>query len=272
MNNQKPPLHFYQMTLNMKAVHIQCLDENQKPINGAYASGFIVQEGEHNYLYTCWHVVTGFNMHNVEVGKNLPNRKFLEVNLQNCETRQPGIQAIGGNQSTILTLYDKNNKPLWIQNSQDIPNHSLNNIQLKVPFWHDAVKLLLPETISLSEMQIIKEDEVFKNSPFIGDKVYIVGYPYGYSVLGLEQPTPIALTRFVASDKIKDRHSEILLDGPGAPGMSGGPVFVERNNSLLLVGIYTGLIYPDYVIKKNEKTTALGTMCNLVVWWSIKNE
>ena len=81
MNKPKPPLHFYKMSLNMKAVHVQCLDENQKPINGAYASGFIVQENEHKFLYTCWHVVTGFNMHNIEVGSSLPNRKFLKVNL-----------------------------------------------------------------------------------------------------------------------------------------------------------------------------------------------
>jgi hypothetical protein len=272
MDKQKPPLHYYKRTLNMKSVHIQCLDENQRPITGAFASGFILQEGEYKYLYTCWHVVTGFNMHNVEVGRNLPNRKFLEVNLQNCENPQPGIQSIGGKQSMILSLYDEKNKPLWIQNSQDVPNHSLNNIQLKVPFWHDTIKLLLPDTISLSEMQIIQEKDIFDNSPLIGDKVYIVGYPYGYSALGLEQPTPIVLTRFVAADRIKDRHSEILLDGPGAPGMSGGPVFLERNNTLLLLGIYTGLIYPDYVIEKNEKTTALGTMCNLLLWWNVQNE
>lgn len=257
------------MFLSLKAVHIQCLDEHQKPINGAYASGFIVQEGGQNFLYTCWHVVTGFNMHNIDVSKGLPNRKFLEINLQNVANRQPGVQAIGGKQSTILPLYDKTMKPLWVQDGQDIPNYSLNCIQLQVPFWHDTIKLLLPEGLTVSDFQLVKEGDILKeNSPFIGDKVYIVGYPYGYSSLGLEQPTAIVLTRFVASNRIKDRNSEMLLDGPGAAGMSGGPVFLERDDTLLLVGIYTGLIYPDHVIEKYEKTTALGTMSNLVVWWA----
>ncbi len=262
----KPPLHYYRMALNMKAVHIQCLDENKKIIDGAYASGFIVQEKETFFLYTCWHVVTGFNMHNVET-KSLPKRKFLDVNLQNADTKQPGLIAIGGNQSTVLPLYNEDGIPLWYQNRQDVPNVSLNSINLKVPFWHDVVKLALPNTIQLSDMQFIKEDEVLHNTPLLGEKVYIVGYPYGYSTLGLEQPTAITLTRFIAADRIKDRYSEMLLDGPGAPGMSGGPVFVEQNNTLLLSGVYTGLIYPDYVIEKNEKTTALGTMSNLIIWW-----
>jgi hypothetical protein len=267
----KMPLNFYINSLKMKAVHIQCLDENKNKINGAYASGFIVQEKDNFFLYTCWHVVTGLNMHDVEI-KNLPNRKFLEVNLQNCETRQPGLQAIGGNQSTIIPIYDEKNKPLWIQNQQDTPNDSLNSIQLKVPLLHDCVKLKLPKNIQLSIMQYVTEEQTYRYLTNVSDKILIVGFPYGYSVLGLESPTAIILTRFIASDKIKDRHTEILLDGPGAPGMSGAPVFIEKDNSLFLIGIYTGLIYPDYSINQNEKTTALGTICLLNLWWHVKNE
>ncbi|SFC72298.1 hypothetical protein [Flavobacterium phragmitis] len=60
----------------------------------------------------------------------------------------------------------------------------------------------------------------------------------------------------------------MLIDGPATPGMSGGPVFVERDHNLLLIGIYTGLLYPDHYINQNEKTTALGTICPLAVWWA----
>jgi hypothetical protein len=157
-----------------------------------------------------------------------------------------------------------------VQNKQDAPHPDLNSINLKVPFWHDAVKLPLSKDISVSDMQIIKESEVWKNFTMIGEKIYIVGYPYGYSALGMEQPTPIVLTRFLAADRIKDRQSEILLDGPGAPGMSGGPAFIERGNALHLLGIYTGLIYPDHVVEKNEKSTALGTCSNMTLWWIIE--
>jgi hypothetical protein len=97
------------MSLNMKAVHIQCLDENKNPIKGANASGFLLQENGGLFLYTCWHVVTGYNMHDVKVGRTPPNRRYIEVTLQGCDTRQPGIQAIGGNQASVIPLYDKNN-------------------------------------------------------------------------------------------------------------------------------------------------------------------
>ena len=267
----KPPLHFYRMSLNMKAVHVQCLDKHKEPIKNGNASGFLLQEKGELFLYTCWHVVTGYNMHDVEV-KEPPDRRFIEVYLQDCKTPQPGIQCIGGNQSSIIPLYDENDSPVWVQNQQDIPHPDLNSIKLKIPFWHDTVKLLLPKDISISDMQIIKEEEVWRNSPMIGEKIYIVGYPYGYSALGMEQPTPIVLTRFLAAERIKDRKTEILLDGPGAPGMSGGPAFIERDNVLYLFGMYTGLIYPDHVIEKNEKSTALGTCSNMVIWWEIKNE
>ena len=256
----------------MKAVHIQCLNDNKEPIKDAYASGFVVQEADKFYLYTCWHVVTSYNMHDIRISRTLPNRRFIEINLQACETRLPGVQVIGGNQSTVLPLYDSDNIPLWIQNRQDAPQPDLNSIGIKVPFWHDAIKLELPSNINLSDFQYIKEEEIWKNLPMVGEKLYVVGYPYGYSALGIEQPTAITLTRFLAADRIKDRHTEMLLDGPGAPGMSGGPVFIEREDAIFLLGIYTGLIYPDHVIERNEKTTALGTMSNMVNWWTVENE
>ena len=270
-DESNPPLTSSRISLNMKAVHIQCLDKTQQPIKGAYASGFLVQEGEELFLYTCWHVVTGFNMHDVKLGYTLPNRKFLEVSLQFCDKRQLDMEVIGKNQTIILPLYNNQGMPLWTQNKQDVPHYDLNNINIKVPFWHDTVKLLLPNNIKISDIQLIKENEIWKNQPMVGDKVYIAGYPYGYSTLGLEQPTAIVLTRFIAAGQIKDRQTEKLLDGPGAPGMSGGPVFIEQNNNIYLSGIYSGLIYPDHQIERNEKSTALGTMCDLSIWWVIQN-
>lgn len=259
------------MSLTMKAVHLQCLDGNRIPIPDKVASGFIVESSGNLFLYTCWHVVTGFDMNDVRISGVLPNRRYLQVTYQGFDTSTPNIQKIGGNHSLVLPLYDDNNFPLWIQNKQDIPNADLNAINIKVPSWHDAVKIPLPESVMLSEMQIIKESDAFLNITMIGEQVFVVGFPYGYSALGLEQPTAIVLVRFVAANRVKDRKSDVLLDGPGAPGMSGGPVFVERDGKLLLVGIYTGLLYPDHVVQRNEKYTALGTMSNLVMWWRSNN-
>lgn len=265
-------LSYYLDFLDMKAVHIQCLDEVQKPIPKAFASGFIINENKKNYLYTCWHVVTGFDMHNIEIKGQLPNRKYLKVSLQKSEVIGSGHTTVGGIQNTIIPLYTKNGKPNWIQNQDDKPNHSLNNIGLKVPSWNDIVKIAIDEDLALHETQIILEEDILKGRPSLGDKVYLVGYPYGFSALGLEMPTPIVLTRFIASRQIKDRLTEVLIDGAGAPGMSGCPVFIERNSRLYLTAIYNGLIYPDYVIEKNEKTTALGTISLLGMWWQLKKE
>lgn len=264
----KPTLEAQRHFLMMKAVHIQCLDENREQIKNAVASGFIVQEGENLFLYTCWHVLTSYNMHNIEIQRRLPNRKFLEINLQNKENPREGVEIVSGSQNLILPLYDKQNLPVWIQEKQDSPNYELNNIGIKVPFMHDVVKLLLPKNLSISKLQIITKDETIIKDPFLAEKIHIIGYPYGYSSLGLEQPTPIVITRFIASYQIKDRYREMLIDGHATPGMSGGPVFVERDDNLLLIGIYTGLLYPDHIINQNKKTTALGTICPLAAWFA----
>jgi hypothetical protein len=169
-----------------------------------------------------------------------------------------------------LPLYDRSGgkfAPLWFQDEQDVPQGDLNAIGIRVPFWHDAVKLRLPETIRISDLQVIDQGNCLEHLVDPGDKVYLVGYPYGYSALGEGQPTPIVLTRFIAALRVADRQREIVLDGYGAPGMSGGPVFVDTARGLRLLGPYTGLIYPDHVIEQNEKITALGTCCDMTLCW-----
>jgi hypothetical protein len=257
------------MAVPLKAVQIQILDAQKTAIKNA--SGFIVKELESLFLYTCWHVVTGFNMHDLRVGLEPPKGIFLKVNLQNAEEQQPGVVAIGGSQSLIIDLYDKVDlprKPVWFQDKQDVPNIDLNAINLQIPFWHDAIKIPLPPTISVSDLQIVSEDDLWHSLVFAGDKLLISGYPYGYSASGIQQPTPVVLTRFVAATRIENRQREILIDGPGAPGMSGAPVFIEFNNKLFLFGIYTGAIFPDHVIGQNERTTALGTCCDMTIAWN----
>lgn len=264
------PLHHHKFCLPFRAVHIQCLDNDGAEIKNATTSGFIVKEDNQLFLYTCWHVVTGYNMHNIKIGRVVPNRVSLKVSLQGCENPQEGVNVIGGIQSITIPLYDSsdtNRHPLWLQEQKEQPHIDLNSINIKVPSWHDVVKLPIPERIEVSDMQILSKDDIFINSPMIGDKLYIVGFPYGYSSQGMKQPTPIVLTRFLAANSMEGRATTMIMDGPGAPGMSGGPVFVENNDALYLTGIYTGLIYPDHIVENNEKTTALGEYNNMITWW-----
>jgi hypothetical protein len=67
---------------------------------------------------------------------------------------------------------------------------------------------------------------------------------------------------------IEGRAREHLLDGPGAPGMSGGPVFADFDGELIHVGMYTGVIYPSRLLLPESKDTPLGTIYSLNLCWS----
>jgi hypothetical protein len=273
----RPPLYYQRYQLPFVAVRLQALDEQRQPIDGAVASGFIRRLDNQLYLYTCWHVVTGFDPYDVQIGFTLPNRRYLVVALQAAAQRGPGYEVVGGLQTLELPLYDVSAQPalpLWEQDDQHIPHAELNGINVFVPFWHDVVRIKLPADLSTSEVQLIDEQALLRGDITLispGDKCLLVGYPYGFSAFGQRQPTPVALTRFVASDRVEGRHQQFLLDGIGAPGMSGGPVFIEREQDLLLVGMYTGSIYPDHARYTNEKVTALGTVANIsmLLWGAL---
>ena len=210
-------------------------------------------------------------MHEIRIPRDVPPQCALRITLQETCTRAAGMIAIGGAQTFTVPLYENSKpyrRPLWYQDSKDVPHEDLNGIGLRVPFWHDVVKFQLPTEIQISDHQAVSESQNFCSLPSLGDKVYIVGFPYGYSSAGMQQPTPIVLTRFIAAVGIAGSIQRILLESAGAPGMSGGPVFVESNNQLELLGLYTGMHYPDHIISKNEKFTALGTCCNMILCWA----
>ena len=260
----KKHLHAYKFHLDMTGVQIQVLDKLGKIIK--IASGFITREGNRYALNTCWHVVTGYDPSDIKIGQQEPQPVALRINLQDAKAK-PGMTIVGGKQSLTLPLYDREEMPripLWLQDAQHIIHADLNNVNLRVPFWHDAVQLLLPEDIRLSDFQVVDENDRATHMPMITDKVHIVGFPHGYSAAGSEQPTPIVLTRHIAATSVRGMATEILMDGPGTPGMSGGAVYTEFDNRLLLLGIYTGNVFPDYP-ESNIQCTTLGKFCSLAL-------
>ena len=246
-----------QRELSFRSVQLRCLDEDRKPLKHASASGFVRIEDGVPFLYTCWHVVTGYDCNDLRVTNALPKRAFLEVFVRD--------------QSFIVPLYDeaaRPKKPLWYQNGAHLPHPDLNAIGLYVPSWHDAVKIPLPRNVKVSESQLVSDPVLPSDATLTpGERIYVVGFPYGRGAYGLVEPTPVVLTRFVAATAIGGRGLEILLDSGGAPGMSGGPVFVERDNEIALLGVYTGVIYPDRVVERSEKAAALGSCTNLSSCW-----
>lgn len=243
--------------LSFRSVQLRCLDAGRNPLKHASASGFVRIEDGVPFLYTCWHVVTGYDRNDLRVKNALPKRAFLEVFLQE--------------RSFIVPLYEeaaRPKKPLWYQDRAHLPHPDLNAIGLYVPSWHDAVKIPLSADVKVSELQLVS-NPVLSSSKMLtpGDKIYVVGFPYGSSTGGLVQPTPVVLTRSVAATAVSGRPVEFLLDSGGAPGMSGGPVFVERDTDIALLGVYTGVIYPGHVIEGRNKVPALGSCANLSSSW-----
>lgn len=251
--------------LPFKAVLIRCLDEEKNPV--ATASGFLSRQDGALYLYTCWHVVTGYDRNDLKVGNSLPNRRYLQIEMPESHAQSGGAVVLGGFQTFTLPLYRERSGdllPTWQQDKRHIPHADLNNVGIYVPFWHDTVRLALDSSTNVHEWQLI-DDCIQRDAPPIslGDKAYIVGFPYGFSAFGQSNPFPVSLTRFVAAIRFGLRLQEFLLESPGAPSMSGAPVFIEDERGIRFVGQYTGLIYPDHVISNNEKTTALGTCGDL---------
>jgi hypothetical protein len=257
--------------LSFRSVQLRCLDEDRRPLKHASASGFIRIEDGIPFLYTCWHVVTGYDRNNLRVTNALPKRAFLEVFVQGHQQQTDGTASAGGLLSFTISLYDgaaRPKKPLWYQDRAHLPHPDLNAIGLCVPSWHDAVKIPLPTDVEVSELQLVSNPAPASNKTLaLGDKIYVVGFPYRFNTGGLGPPTPVVLTRFVAAIAVSGRPREFLLDCGGAPGMSGGPVFVERQNDIALLGVYTGVIYPDPVIERHNKVVALGSCANLSLCW-----
>jgi len=257
--------------LSFRSVRLRCLDEYRRPLKHASASGFVRVEDGVPFLYTCWHVVTGYDRNHLRVTNALPKRAFLEVFVRGHQQQAGGTPVAGGLLSFTIPLYDGSaqpKRPLWYQDRAHLPHPDLNAIGLCVPSWHDAVKIPLPADVKVSELQLVSDPVLASNKMLTpGDKIYVVGFPYRFStgVLGLS--TPVVLTRFVAATAVSGRPREFLLDSGGAPGMSGGPVFVERQNDLALLGVYTGIIYPAPVSERNKKVVALGSCANLSLCW-----
>ena len=268
---QQQPLAHQRGTLQFKAVRVQPLDAGGRPIphreggGDVVASGFVRREAGGLFLYTCWHVVSGLDRNTRSLPPTWIRPATLRVESQLARPVAEGTEVVGGSQEILIALYSPDGTPRWAQDRQHIPNSDLNGVGLRFPFWHDAVKLPLAE-VYVSALQVVDAGPLLTSHLLVpGDKVLIVGYPYGYSALGPDQPTPIVMTRFVAAMRTNKRRHELVLDGAGAPGMSGSPVFLEHDSQLYPVGLYTGVLFPE---PSARFATALGTFADMLGCWS----
>jgi hypothetical protein len=267
---------------NSKIVRIETLDDDGATLSRA--TGFIVSENNANYLYTCWHVVTGINFLTLDV-KHPPKATRLKVHYQQVAARAPGVTAIGGLSTLTLALYENKQGgepklPCWEQEKGERPQPDLNAIGIKVPKFADVVRLSVELNADERKVICIPSASRYSNIAVVPQRVIIAGYPYGYSTFGPEFPKPIFLTRHIAAAPLFDSVGLALVDAAASPGMSGAPVFVENQGNWQIAGIYTGLIYPDYAMLanqqlpgagKNDRHAALGMFYQLSVLSALAN-
>jgi hypothetical protein len=261
--------------LQFKAVRIEILDQHGQaviltPRNGerrgpVVASGFLLRDDAELYLYTCWHVVTGIELANPVLPGTNQRRSRLKVSMRRSEKFKGAIASGGGSESFEVELYEQSGEdvflPRWEQDEQSVSNSTLAMANLVQPLWHDIVRIRLPSSVVTSTVQVLSRLDLWPNLIAPADPLMLVGYPYGFSARQLS-PTPIVVQRHVAAISPDGARREILIDGAGAPGMSGGPVFYEWDNRLYLFGMYVGVIFPDAALEiERERTSALGIVC-----------
>jgi Trypsin-like peptidase domain len=245
----------------LKAVRLETFDEDGKVLTRA--SGFLVEESDGSFLYTCWHVMTGVDFLQPNPMAPPKRRRFITLYCQDVQERQPGVQAIGGGRSVKVALYDELGQPRWLQEPNDREQPDLQNIGIRVPKFCDVARIPAHLDPCVGSVVSFQKSDIFSNHAQAGTDVVIVGYPYGYSAKDITSPEPVFLNRSIASNKTSNV-GYTLLDGGAAPGMSGAPVLMNHQGRWWLLGMYTGVIFPDHQYGPqgldNDRHAALGLM------------
>jgi len=112
----------YRSLLPMKAVQVSILNGERKRISGG--SGYLREIRGAIYLYTCWHVVTGYGSpFNLQFTKPSEGR-FLQFYMQDVEDLPGGSgKRIGGSREVELEMYGSDGlTPPWRQDEPPMPN------------------------------------------------------------------------------------------------------------------------------------------------------
>lgn len=215
-------------------IRLEAIGQNGRTLG--WSSGFVIDEKDFPSLYTCWHVISGADPQNLPTTLP-PKRVALRVHTLAKKSITPEITTIGGLQTFELNLYDDTGHRTWLQGVSDAEGV---HVDIPVPrvdcvrFDVSAYRNLLPGAFQ-------PEDDLLSNLD-ISEDAFIVGFPFGYSPFD-DSPYPTFLRRTRAC--MWGDSTAILLDGPGAKGMSGGPIVTRIDNEWRLAGIYTGAVFPE---------------------------
>ncbi len=202
-----------------------------------FATGFLYAgPAATRWLVTNWHVVTGRRPDEpgILIGDKPQSPSWLRFTVDDPRG--------AGRQEMEVALYDVEG-PLWIESNRD------SGLDLALVRLHEAPQFPLPLT------QTFARNSSTTLHP--GMDVVLIGHPFA---LGMHANSPIWKGAMVASepDAPVGGRPWFLLDAPGAPGMSGSPVYrrslasipsavelrmpVRQSAELELLAIYAGAV------------------------------
>ena len=206
------------MTVNLnsvKSLYINiCFNETVL----ANATGFLVHKNNKTYLITNRHVVTGKNN---ETGECLDSNTL----------------AIPNNLKVAISYESAEKNPMW--NIRTIPlfDENQNNLWLEHPKYKekvDVVALFIAEQPS----NMLAHNCKTSYNPVITEKVFIIGYPFGYLVNPNEGLFAIWSSGTIASEPSLNLSIKgvvlpaFLIDAKTRKGQSGSPVIYYSSNGI----------------------------------------
>jgi len=248
--------------LNYSVVRIQTFF-NETPV--AKATGFFVEGigkyADTDWLVTNWHVITGRNaidpskiLHSMSA---IPNRMKLEI----PSTIGPNGTSEEGKlffHEKTVELYDAHGHATWYQHSEG------SNVDVAVINLGKSCEGSLVRGINVLAAQ-------YDMSIEIGNEIYILGYPLGFSHFA---NTPIWKRGSIASEPHSETPSsrnKIVIDGTTRSGMSGSPVVMRSKthyatesgeikaylNATRYIGIYASRPAPVAARTEDEESAGL---------------
>lgn len=193
---------------------------NGELIKRAHATGFFVKTINKILLVTNWHVVTGLD----------PSEP--EKNLGGFVPEVVKVTVVSKNNTlTELTfpLYDQDMKPLWNEH----PDRNLVDL------------IVLPISKALEEhfyfFDILSKTDSSEIKQTVGKDAFILGYPFSKenlsSAFGEQNHyyLPVWKRGSIATEpNLKIADKLILIDSMSRPGMSGSPVIICEDESVMV--------------------------------------
>jgi Trypsin-like peptidase domain len=169
------------------------------------ATSFVWKHGDKLFLITNWHVVTGRHAQTKEL-ELCVRPEVLRAHFN------PRLQNFGKEQRDIR-LYDDDYNEIWYAHPE-LQKKNIDLVAIPLDIRSDD------EEINPRPINLFKSESDLAVG--IGMDVFILGYPFGYSLPGF----PVWKRGSIASepDLVHSDRGYLLVDTASLPGMSGAPV------------------------------------------------